>query len=296
VYNLVFKKFTLQQAKEQELNLGLDLQGGMNVTLEVSLDDLIRSMSNNPKDVRLNKAIEEANRRKVNSQADFVTLFGESFRQLYPNEQIAYLFTKPSEKDITLSSTNEQVLSKISAEASSAIDRTYSILQTRIDKFGVAQPNVNLDKSRGIITVELAGVRNPERVREYLQSTAKLQFFETYTNDEVIQYMQAANDALAAYLSGDESESTEAENREETPAIAAAETAESATAAGDTASLSNLLANTDTDADASELNQTDMKKLPLFNVWRDRLFQAPSWVSYLKKILQLSTVISTSML
>src|SRR5205823_2296544 len=145
-------------AKAQELNLGLDLQGGMNVTLDVSLDELVRSLSNNPTDPALNAAIAEANRQKANSQADFVTLFGQNYRG--PN--LASLFTKPGEKEITLSSSNDDVLRRIRTEATEAIGSTYNVLQKRIDKFGVSQPNVTLDKNRGIITVELAGVRNPD--------------------------------------------------------------------------------------------------------------------------------------
>ncbi len=278
VYNMLFKKFTYQEAKEQELNLGLDLQGGMNVTLEVSLDELVRSMSNNPKDVKLNKSLEEADRRKVNSQSDFVTLFGESFTQLYPNEKIAYLFTKPSEKEITLNATNEQVLAIIRKEASGAIKRTYNVLQTRIDKFGVSQPNVNLDETRGIITVELAGVRNPERVREYLQSTAKLQFFETFTNEEIIQFLQPANDALAAYLAG-ETKGDSATRPSEGDASAAAGTSVRPETVNnsDTASLSSLLAKGDTagssDSSLSDKAAEELKKLPLLSVWNPNITQ-----------------------
>lgn len=203
IFNLPLMKTTYQEAKEQELNLGLDLQGGMNVTLEVSLDELVRSMSNNPKDPALNKAIADANKAKANSQASFVTLFGEAFARNNPNVKLAYLFTKPSEKQITLNSSNEEVLAKINAEAKDAIQRTYNVLLTRIDKFGVAQPNVNLDQNKGIINVELAGVRNPERVRTYLQSTAQLQFFEMYTNQEVYQGLLPAEEALVAYLAGE---------------------------------------------------------------------------------------------
>ncbi|HQE11682.1 MAG TPA: hypothetical protein PLQ78_02925, partial [Flavipsychrobacter sp.] len=107
VFNFLgMKKYTYQEVKEQELNLGLDLQGGMNVTLEVSLDELVRSMSNNPKDVALNKAIADADLAKANSQENFVTLFGQAFEKNNPGTKLAYLFTKPSEKEITLNSTN----------------------------------------------------------------------------------------------------------------------------------------------------------------------------------------------
>lgn len=241
VANFLFKKYTYQEAKEQELNLGLDLQGGMNVTLEVSLDELVRSMSNNAKDPALNRAIAEANKAKANSQADFVTLFGQAFKNVNPNAKLAYLFSKPSEKEITLSSSNDQVLAKIRKEAADAIKRTYNVLLTRIDKFGVAQPNVNLDQNKGIITVELAGVRNPERVRNYLQATAKLQFFETYTNQEIYATLLSAESALSSYLGGSPETSTTDSSTASDTTAAVQDTAAIAQAATDTGSLSALL-------------------------------------------------------
>lgn len=202
VISLLFKKYTFQEAKAQELNLGLDLQGGMNVTLDVSLDELVRSLSNNPNDPALNAAIAQADKEKANSQEDFVTLFGKA----YTGSNLASLFTKPGEKEITLQSTKEQVLRRIKKEAEEAITSTYNVLQKRIDKFGVSQPNVNLDKNRGIISVELAGVRNPERVREFLQSTAKLQFFEMYAEDPaIVEAINKADEALGFQLSGGKS-------------------------------------------------------------------------------------------
>jgi SecD/SecF fusion protein len=279
----LLKKYNFQEAKEQELNLGLDLQGGMNVTLEVSLDELVRSMSNNPQDALLNKAIADANTAKANSQANFVTLFGEAFKKDNPNAKLAYLFTKPSEKEITLNSTNDQVLAKINKEAKDAIKRTYNVLLTRIDKFGVASPNVNLDENKGIITVELAGVRNPERVRSYLQSTAKLQFFETYTNQEIYPMLEAANSALAAYKSGSTDEDSTGSDSSKTAAAAAGDTAKTASAANasDTGSLSALLGDNSNGtakattekagakgADSTSLKEAEMKKKnPLFTVW-----------------------------
>jgi SecD/SecF fusion protein len=204
IYHMpLLKKFTYLEAKEQELNLGLDLQGGMNVTLEVSLDELVRSMSNNPEDPALKKAIADANKAKANSQADFVTLFGQEYMKANPGGRLAFLFTKPSEKDITVNSTNEQVLAKIKEESKSAIQRTHKVLLTRIDKFGVANPNVNLDVNKGIITVELAGVRNPDRVRNYLQATASLEFYEAYNDPGFMESFNKADDALEKYLASD---------------------------------------------------------------------------------------------
>lgn len=204
IFNVGVKKYTLASAKEEELKLGLDLQGGMNVTLEVSLDDMVRAMSNNPKDVSLNKAIAAAMEKKANSEANFITLFGEAYQQQNPGGSISSLFIKPSEKNITRTSTNQEVIKILNDESKDAIKRTYNVLQTRIDKFGVSSPNVNLDEKKGIISVELAGVTNPERVRGYLQATAKLQFFETYSNEELINSIMAANDALARHLAGTE--------------------------------------------------------------------------------------------
>lgn len=245
VFNALIKKYTYQEAKDQEINLGLDLQGGMNVTLEVGLDGLVRSMSNNPKDPALNKAIADANALKANSDADFIKLFGEAY-QKNSGANLATLFTKPSEKDITLSSTNAQVLSKIRTEADAAIDRTYNVIQTRIDKFGVANPNVNLDKNKGIISVELAGVRNPERVRTFLQSTARLQFWSVALPDKAFSDgLLKADEALAAYLSGaaviEDTTAASTDSNKLAAEVAADTTKVAATDAKDTASLSSLM-------------------------------------------------------
>lgn len=275
----LLKKYTFQEAKEQELNLGLDLQGGMNVTLEVSLDDLVRSMSNNPSDPMLNRAIAEANKAKANSQESFVKLLGDAYAKINPSGKLAYLFTKPSEKDITLSSTNQQVLAKISKEGTDAIKRTYNVLLTRIDKFGVASPNINLDENKGIITVELAGVRDPERVRTYLQSTAKLQFFETYSNQEIIAAWQPANDALAAYLSGAAAlpEATATDGNAVATAAVAGDSNTIAKTDNDTASLTSLLGGTTQGAtgtdSASKSIAEQQKKNPLFAVMMPNITQ-----------------------
>ncbi len=280
VFN-VLKKYTYQEAKNEELALGLDLQGGMNVTLEVSLDDLVRSMSNNPRDAALNKAIKDANNRKANSDANFITLFGEIYQQQNPDKKMCYLFTKPSEKEITLNSTNEEVLAKLNKEAKDAINRTHHVLQTRIDKFGVTNPNVNLDEKKGIITVELAGVHNPDRVRKYLQATAKLQFFETYKNEEIGNSFIGANDALAAYLSGEKIEDTTAKSETDSAKATAAVT-DSSTNKSDTGSLSSVLGKGDakttaaasTTTDSTKLKQEEaQKKSPLFMVLQLNLNQ-----------------------
>jgi SecD/SecF fusion protein len=209
---ILYSKLTYQKAAEKELNLGLDLQGGMNVTLEVGLDGLIRSMSNNPKDATLNKALERATQLKANSDADYVTLFINAFKEQNPNGKLAGFFAGASQNSrIKVNATDAEVTAVIREEANLAVKRTYDRLSARIDQFGVAQPNINLDQNKGIINVELAGVQdNPERVRKYLQATANLEFWETYTVDQnfFTQYIVAADAKVKDYLSGVKTDTT----------------------------------------------------------------------------------------
>jgi SecD/SecF fusion protein len=170
-----------QKAKESELNLGLDLQGGMNVTMEVEMTGLIKAMSNNSTDPVFLKAVENANKRKANSSANFVTLFGEEYQRLNPNGRLAAIFATANQDKIKITDNNATVLSKIRTEAKDAFDRTYRVLRNRIDQFGVAQPSINPDPDRQIINVELPGIHDQERVRKYLQASANLQFWEVYT-------------------------------------------------------------------------------------------------------------------
>ncbi|MEO6454869.1 MAG: protein translocase subunit SecDF [Ginsengibacter sp.] len=192
---------TYQKCKEKELNLGLDLQGGMSVTMEVSLQGLIKSLSNNPKDPTLLNALNAADRLKVNSDADYITLFSDAFKQQNPSAKLASLFAGGG-KSIKVTDSDEDVTKAIRIVSKGAINETYKILLKRIDKFGVAQPNINLDENKGIITVELAGVNDPERVRKYLQSSANLQFWEVYNLNEIGKNVEEADKALQAYLNG----------------------------------------------------------------------------------------------
>ncbi len=210
---ILYSNLTYQKAATQELNLGLDLQGGMSVTLEVGLDGLIRSMSNNPKDSTLNKALAKANDLKANSDADYIQLFENAYNDLVPGGKLSGLFAGSKNQQIKVTSSNSEVINVIRSEATEAINRTYNVLSTRIDQFGVAQPSINLDQTRGIITVELAGIDNPERVRRYLQATANLEFWETYTVDQnfFTQFIAPADEKLKAYLSGASTDSTKAD-------------------------------------------------------------------------------------
>ncbi len=194
--------FTYAKAKDKELKLGLDLQGGMNVVLEVATADLVKNLAINPADPALKAVIEDAVAKKANGTADFVSLFGESFAAKNPGAKMANFFVKPGSTKINANSSNDEVLSYLKGESDAAIDNTYNIIQKRIDKFGVSSPTISLDKNKGIISVELAGSQNPEKVRQYLQSSAKLEFWETYANYELVENLTAADKALASYQNG----------------------------------------------------------------------------------------------
>ncbi len=198
VYNFLgLKKFTYLQCKERELNLGLDLQGGMNVTLEVSLAELVRGLANNNPDPKFNEAIVKASEKMQNSQKDFVTLFAETYAEVVPEAKLSAIFVNPSNRDrIKLTSTNEEVVSYLREEANQAIDRSFQILRARIDKFGVTQPNIQKLEGSGRILVELPGVDNPARVRKLLQGSAKLEFYETFDNPEAFKSISSANEVL----------------------------------------------------------------------------------------------------
>ena len=203
-------KVSYQKAKEEELNLGLDLQGGMQVTLEVEMSGLIHSLSNKSKDANFLKALHNANLRKANSDADLTTLFVEEYRKLEKTRPLASLFAAASNGKITVNSSDDAVRTYIRNEARDAFDRTFRVLNTRIDQFGVAQPNINPNRDKGIINVELPGIQDKERVRKYLQSTANLQFWEVYTleNQTYGGSWQKTIDAYAARYKGTDTTST----------------------------------------------------------------------------------------
>lgn len=196
IYSLGFVKYTYKECKELELNLGLDLRGGMNVTMEVDVADVVRSLANNTQDPIFNQAVQEAVRMRTTSPKDFVTLFGEAFEKLAPNAQLAspdYFGTVELKDKIKIGATNKEVLDVVREEAEGAIDNTFNILRTRIDRFGVAQPNIRKADISGRIVIELPGIKDAQRVRKLLQGTAALEFFETFDNGDFYQYLAAAN-------------------------------------------------------------------------------------------------------
>ena len=198
---------TYQKAKESELLLGLDLQGGINVTMDVALDGLIKGLANNHKDPQLLRAIAEAKNRKLNSDQNFIDLFAAAYNQQNPGVKLSPLFANSNNK-LSGTASDSKILSYIHDQANAAMKQTFQVLRKRIDKFGVAQPNISLDENKGIISVELAGASDPERVRKYLQSTANLQFWEVYTLEELGNPVMNASKALDEYLSYTKHDST----------------------------------------------------------------------------------------
>ncbi len=216
VYNIGVGKYTYKDCKERELNLGLDLKGGMNVVLEVSVSDIIEALSGHSDDPAFREALKRAHKMQKNSNKDFVTLFGEAFHQVDPNARLASIFLYEfKDKGITTASTNAEVLKVIKTEADGAIDRSFQILRTRIDRFGVSQPNIQKLATSGRILIELPGIKDPERVRKLLQGTAKLEFWETYDFSEIYQYFDQANKRLAAEVELNAEDSTKIQNKGE---------------------------------------------------------------------------------
>jgi len=230
VYNVLFKKYTYQECKEREVNLGLDLKGGMNVILEIAVEDIIRSLAANQflTDPVFTETMALAHDKKSNSQNDFVDLFAEAFEELNPGAQLAQFFMTPETRgEIDFNTTNSDVVTYLKAEAEDAIDNSYNVLRNRIDRFGVVQLNIQKLERQGRILVELPGVKEPERVAKLLTGTANLEFWTTYQASEVWNYLDQANRTLADILRTEAQgeDATEAETGEDLLVEAPAEEA-----------------------------------------------------------------------
>lgn len=206
VYNVLLKRYTYQDCKEREINMGLDLKGGMNVILEIAVEDIIRSIAA-PQfltDPVFTETMALARQKKTNSQSDFVNLFSEAFEELNPGAQLAQFFMTPETRgEIDFNTTNSEVVEFLKAEADGAIDNSYNVLRNRIDKFGVVQLNIQKLERQGRILVELPGVKEPERVTKLLTGTANLEFWTTYQASEAWDYLGQANTTLANIISSE---------------------------------------------------------------------------------------------
>ncbi len=217
--------WTLKECREMGIGLGLDLKGGMNVILEVSVPDVVKALADHKEetDENFRKAVEQATTEAANSQSDFITLFVKDYKALAPGKPLAELFATQQLRDkVTTKSSDKEVERVLRAEVKSAIDNSYNVLRTRIDRFGVVQPNIQaLEGQEGRIMVEMPGVKEPERVRKLLQGSANLEFWETYNNTEVTPFLVTLDSKLAAAQNGAKADTTQAAAQADTVALAA---------------------------------------------------------------------------
>ncbi|GHT70752.1 protein translocase subunit SecDF [Bacteroidia bacterium] len=265
----VWLGYTLKKCRSMELSLGLDLKGGMNVIMEISVADVLKSLSGNNNDPKFSQALENAKARQVTSQKDFISLFAEEYRKLDPGARLSAVFGTFDMKDrINSQSTDDQVIAVLRAELGSAIDNSFNVLRTRIDRFGVVAPNIQKMETDGRISIELPGIKEPARVRTLLQGSANLEFWETYEESEIHQALLAANNIIR---------DMEISNKEEIPSAdssASAVDSSAVTAVADTtekvvSEAEALLANIDkttaeTDSTAEQTDDAYQKDYPLF--------------------------------
>ncbi len=265
----VWLGYTLKQCREMEISLGLDLKGGMNVVLELNVADVLRSLSNKNTDENFNKALDLAYARQNTSQKDFIDLFAEEYKKLDPGARLSAIFSTFELKDkITPQSSDAQVVSVIREELKSAIDNSFNVLRTRIDRFGVVSPNIQRLETAGRILVELPGVKEPERVRKLLQGSANLEFWETYDLQEVYQQLVAVDNVLAKInLTEIDSEATEVAVDTTAAVVADSTSTEDLTASADTVGVDSLLAKIEQkqpETQASQSKEEFAKQHPLF--------------------------------
>ncbi|MBO6305880.1 MAG: protein translocase subunit SecDF [Paludibacteraceae bacterium] len=261
--------YTLKECREKEINLGLDLKGGMNVTMEVSVPDILDALSGHNETPNYKEAMTRARQKQKSSGADFVTLFVESFREVDPEGQLASIFSTFELKDkVTLNSTNAEVEKVIREEVDGAINNSFNVLRTRIDRFGVVQPNIQKLSQPGRILIELPGIKEPERVRKLLQGSANLEFWETYEASELLPMLAQINREFAA---------TQVKEAEEAPKAEEAKAAEAPKAEGD--ELAALVDSLGTDSASMAADQAAQlaeykKSNPLFAILNPSVNQA----------------------
>ena len=229
-----FGNWTLKQCREMEISLGLDLKGGMNVILEVSVPDVIKALADNKTDEAFNQALATAAKQAISSQDDVITLFVREYHRIAPDARLSELFATQQLKDKVNQKTSDAEVEKVlRSEVKAAVDNSYNVLRTRIDRFGVVQPNIqSLEDKMGRIMVELPGIKEPERVRKLLQGSANLEFWETYNAKDVAPYLQAADNKLRSILSNEAPADSAAVDSTAAPVVAqATSTADSLAAA-----------------------------------------------------------------
>ncbi|MBO7234728.1 MAG: protein translocase subunit SecDF [Paludibacteraceae bacterium] len=270
----VWLGYTLKECREKEINLGLDLKGGMNITMEVSVADILKALSGYNTTENFNQALKLATERQQSTQADYLTLFVQAYQEIDPNAKLSAIFSTFELKDkISSTSTNAEVESILREEVEGAIDNSFNVLRTRIDRFGVVQPNLQKLDQQGRILIELPGIKEPERVRKLLQGSANLEFWETYEMNEIAANLIQANALIAEMQRAAEPQETATEEVvEETPAV---ETQDSVASAVDSLAAQLTANNTEAEvADNAEAIEKYKKENPLFAVLQPSLDQA----------------------
>ena len=270
--------YSYQKCLETQIGLGLDLKGGMNVILEVSVPDVLDNLADHKTDVAFTKSMKEARAEHEVSQSDFITLFINAYKKNAPGHHLSEIFaTQQLQGKVSPNSSDKDVEKVLREEVQAAIDNSFLVVRTRIDKFGVVQPNIQkLEGQQGRIMVEMPGINEPERVRKLLQGSANLEFWETYNSDEIIPYLQQLDQREAAALSG---------KKEETADTTATDTAAAKVEpAKATAAKFQVKKNADkvddaTKASASQLEQAK-KEHPLFAIFQPTGNGALSIVGY----------------
>ena len=252
--------YTLKQCREMEISLGLDLKGGMNVILEVSVPDVIKALADNKPDEAFNKALAEAAKQATTSQDDVITLFIKEYHKVAPGAKLSELFATQQLKDkVNQKSSDAEVEKVLREEVKAAVTNSYNVLRTRIDRFGVVQPNIQcLEDKMGRIMVELPGIKEPERVRKLLQGSANLEFWETYNAKEVAPYLQAADSKLRAVLAHEATVNDTVAAVDSTALAAAEATPDKAVSAAD--SLAAALKGGEKKQQASSADLEQLKK------------------------------------
>lgn len=259
--------YTLKECREMEIGLGLDLKGGMNVILEVSVPDVLKALADHNPDPNFNKALELAAKESMNSQTDVITLFINEYKKLVPDGNLASLFATQRMKDkIHQQSTDSEVESVLRSEVNAAIENSYTVLRTRIDRFGVVQPNIQkLESGLGRIMIELPGIKEPQRVRDLLQGSASLEFWETYTPAEVYPIIADANSRVAQMLSAETAVADTAAVAD-TTAVAEAQEAEVVKADSATVDVAAALAQGKDEEMAADIDPEFAKNNPIFSL------------------------------
>lgn len=269
--------YSLKQCREMQIGLGLDLKGGMNVILEVSVPDVVAVLADHKTDAAFVKSMEEAKKEEETSQSDFISLFIKHYKKNAPGHRLAEIFaTQQMKGKVSTQSTDSEVESALRAEVQSAVDNSFNVVRNRIDKFGVVQPNIQkLEGQTGRIMVEMPGIKEPDRVRKLLQGSANLEFWETFNSQEIVPLLAQLNQKYAAEMAGTTADTTAAAKADTVAADTAAATAKKSMAEAITAKKGQKGAAT-----SEALAEQQKKDNPLFSVFMPSQGQSLSVVGY----------------